>query len=339
MRDTSIRQVNPNFSRCTSDSKCILPSLISPQQEASIRLKQDFFIDEKYSLNKNVESIKKYRFSDDYNPIFLRLSPLDKYLLHFIGAFKSVQLLHLYRLLEIFPQLLDGENKTNQIIRSLNRLQKNGFIRKWNFKQEILNKTLYTFTLTGHGYMFLNTFYGNKYFNPNNFELRNDWHLRAWEAVDVYEFGASQKEYAGKFSIFFNGINNEGTSGTQIRTSLLQMAFTKENALNQNLVIYCALYKDTTQFYVDIVKQWKELTDLLGDNFSINDLDVGQNFLAIYVPTQEMAKNLITELSATISEAELIFIVGSLIRLKGFQDSMVKVDIKDNQATVSKYDF
>lgn len=337
MQDTYIRQINPNFSRCTSDKKCIVPSLMSPQQEASIRLKQDFIIDNSYSLDDNIKSIRKYRFADDYNPVYLQLSPLDRYLLHFIGTFRSVQILHLYRLLDIFPKLLDGAYKTNQILKSLDKLQKNGFIRKWIFEQEILNKKLYTFTLTGHGYMFLKTFNSEDYFNPNNFELRNDWHLRAWEALDIYEFGACQKEYTGKFSIFFNGINNEGTSGIKIRPSLLQMSFAKENSLKQNLVIYCALYKDTTQFYIDIVKQWNELINISGKTFSINDLDIGQNLLTIYVPTQEMAKNLISELAASIPEAELIFIVGSLIRLKGFQESMVKVNIKDNQATMSKY--
>lgn len=292
-----------------------LPSLINPEDERNFKIQRDFFIKGYATLRDSVKQIRQYEIADQYNPVLANMSGEEEYWLKFIGMFKSVQKIQLMREAELFPDNLSIKT----LNKSLTHLLLNGLIVKWQYHHPISDKDIAVFTLSGNGFRFLNTYYADNYFQPQNFfNLNSRFHLRFWETLDVYQLLISLPVYH-ESSTLFKGFPREGRP---LLPSPLQVNLELMEGSPKNLIFYPALHNDDINYYKDAVSKWAnyietESKDSINLNFPINDLPVGQNVLAFYVPTLTRARELNRELQLKTFKFPSIFLIGIEVAKNG----------------------
>lgn len=153
----------------------ILPSLMTKEQEEMFSIHQNKFLKGE-SLRDSIARVKSYEIADQYLTTFVNLEDTDIYYLKFIAMFKSVQQLQLIRQTALFPMIYGRAHLRD----SLKRLIVNGLIWRWTYRHPVYNDDVNVYTLSGNGYRFLETIYGQEYyFHPQNFySLPDYFHIR-----------------------------------------------------------------------------------------------------------------------------------------------------------------
>lgn len=298
----------------------MLPSLINPEDELNFKIKRNWFVHGYPTILGSVKKIRHYEIFDQFNNVLTKLNFQEQYWLQFIGMFKSVQKLQLKREARLFPQLVSE----NDLDDCLNHLFMNGLIMKWSYYHPIDETEIPVYTLTGNGYRLLINFYNTHYFHPQNFFNLNDrYHLRFWETLDVYQLLISLPAYR-RSSTWFQG---DPKNKKRILPSPLQVNLELNESKPKNLIFYPTLYNDNKDFYKDVVLRWNKFTDQGQSlNTPVNDLPVGQNVLAFYVPTIERASELNDYLKLYTWAFPTLFLVGFEITTQGLPQAFYLPD-------------
>lgn len=317
--DKSNRLIPINFSDNEfidqDNGRMILPSLINPSDELTFKIERDFFLPGYATLRESVKQIRQYEIADQYNSVLTKMDTEQEYWLKFIGMFKSVQMLQIRREARIFPDVLHEDN----ISKTLEFLLLNGLIVRWKYHHPINDTDIPVYTLSGNGFRFLNTFYTDNYFQPQNFfNLNQRYHLRFWETLDVYQLLLSLPVYHESSTLF----RGEPLEGKPLMPSPLQVNLDLIHDHPKNLVFYPALHNDNPEYYKDVVAKWSnyiqpEGSNTIDLNFKINDLPVGQNILSFYTPTLKRANELCEFLQLRNFRFPTLFLVGSQIVNEG----------------------
>lgn len=296
----------------TNDGRTIMPSLITFDAEQDFKIKRSFEINGYIDSLDSIQHIHKYQIYDQYLDVYQRLTGEDKYWLKFIGRFKSVQALQLQNQL----MLSNGVLQIQEMWNSVNRLLKFGLLQKWKYYHPAVKKDISVFTLSGNGFRFLETFWGDQhYFQPQNFyTLQDKFHLRFWETVDVYQVLSSLPVFKN-FQTLFNGYLNKNkkiiASPLQISMELLP------NRLN-NLIFYTALQTDNSLYYKTVITDWNNLTERGKDmNLKIKHLPQVPAVLTFYAPTLKTADRLSQSLQMQEQPFTILFLVGEKVKAQG----------------------
>lgn len=296
----------------SATGQAMLPSLMSPEQEQQFQIRQNKFVGDN-SLRDSIRHIQSYDIADQYLPMYLRLSDEEIYYLRFIARFRSVQKLQLLREATLFPEIFDGSRLT----KDLHRLVVSGLIWRWSYRHPVIDSNIDVFTLSGNGYRFLETIYGQEYhFHPQNFyRLPGVFHVRFWETVDIYQLLVSLPAYRGSSNVFSGG---KGELMHSIVTSPLQVALALKQEDIRNFVFYPALQHDGDSFFQKVVVKWDQFTNH-GEktNQAVNSLPGKQNVLAFYTASIKQATDLTEKLELGQFNFPIIFLVGSIIKKYG----------------------
>ena len=300
--------------------KLYLPSLYTQEEVDKFLNDKDFkihrtFFRKKYgSLQQSVAHMYTYAIADDFNYVMSQLSDEDLYWLKFIGRFKSIQTLQIYRQTALFSENFSRKRAEE----SLEKLYKYELIWKWSFKRDFIDKPLYTYTLTVNGFRFLEYFFSKRtYFQPKNYFILPDTaHIRFWETVDIYQLMLSLPQYKGFDTLLNLGVNHEGTN--RKLSSPLQIALELTPGRVKNLVFFPAVPGDKDLYYKDVLVRWNRFT-LEGSDLqkNVNGLPGTQNVLAFYTPTFDLAQKLNEELKLTDWNFPILLLVGSVIERDG----------------------
>ncbi len=289
----------------------MLPSLITSEDEQNFKIDRDFYLKGFTNLRESVRQIRRYEIADQYNNVLDQMDGQTEYWLKFIGMFKSVQMLQLYRNAHMFPTILDD----SRIKKSLYFLMKNGLIVKWKYYHPINESEIPVYTLSGNGYRLLMNFYKDNYFHPQNFwNLDDRYHLRFWETLDVYQILVSLPAYHASSTLF----KGKPLQQQPLMPSPLQVNLELIKGKPKNLVIYPALHNDYENYYKDAVMKWAKYIDAEQSlDFQINKLPKAQNVLTFYTPTLKRAYQLDELLKLKDFKFPCLFLVGTSISNEG----------------------
>lgn len=306
------------------NGKTFLPSLFTADEEKKFDISRDFSQKKYPGLKESITHIYNYDIADDYNYTITQLTDIDLYWLKFIGRFKSVQQVQLDRQTALFSEMLNRK----QVRQSLQTLFRYGLIWKWKYNRDFLDHPATAYTLSVNGFRFLEYFYKAErtYFQPQNyFYLDDNYHIRFWETVDLYQIMSSLPIYKG-FGTYFN-LGRAENGPKKNLTSPLQEALEIIPNQVKNFVFFPALQTDNNNYYKDAIARWDRFTDS-GKDLSkpILDLPGKQNILAFFAPTVSAAERLNTELSLPEFNFPILVLIGSVIQKDGITQAFYYPD-------------
>ena len=298
-----------------NNGKLFLPSLFTKEEEEQFEIHRNFMQEGFVRIQDSVAHIYSYEIADDFNYVICQLNDEDLYWLKFIGRFKSVQKLQIYRQTILYPDIFTR----SKVEKSLKKLFRYGLIWQWDFNRDFLKKTVKVFTLSVNGFRFLEYFFSNerRYFQPQNyFTIKSIYHIRFWETVDIYQLLLSLPIYKG-FETFFN-LGRVDENMKKNMTSPLQIAIELVPNQIENLVFFPALQSDSIDYYKDVIIRWNKFTENGSDlTKPINKLSGNQNILVFYTPTVKLASQLNVQLSLAKFRFPILLLVGSVIQKDG----------------------
>lgn len=296
------------------DGRTKMPSLMDAESERNLKIWREFKVDGAVTLHDGVSQIKRYEIGDQYLDTLDQLDRYGKdlYWLKFIARFKSVQTLQLLNQVDLATNLF----RIHDMWQSVNKLIRFGLVQKWAFMHPVTHKKTNSFSLTGNGFRFLETFWGKqRFFQPQNYYYLRPWyHIRFWETVDIYQALASLPAFED-FSTMFNGAPHDKG---EIIASPLQICLQLTPKLKTNLIFYTCLQTDGPKFYQNVLNRWSVYTKE-GKKLQepVNRLPKALNTLTFYSPTLEAANHLSQIDKMQDLNYPVMFLIGQIMKSEG----------------------
>ncbi|MCM1635817.1 hypothetical protein [Latilactobacillus sakei] len=294
----------------------VLPSLIYMNEEPNFSISRDHYLGS-LSLEDSIIAKRHYNIADEFADEHVRLQrdgmlDAEAYLI-FIAKFKSVQMLHLYRQHELFPEIF-----SNNVKKIVHRLTIDGLIQPWLYEHPTFQKPVKVFTLTGNGARYLDFLYSDQFkiMHPNNFfSLPEAFHIRFWEAADIFQCLAGLEAYQA-YSTYFRH--------DKLPTSPLQMSI-MINGNVEKWIFYPTLVTDNTPFFKNILARWNDFVKAGNDlNHDVNRLPGNKNVICLYASTMEMAAQLAKKLQLNSLNYPIVIFVGTAVMKNGVQNAFFR---------------